>query len=528
MATYGDGEPTDNASEFYKWMTKSAQAIDDMEKEAWLGHVTYAVFGLGNKQYEHFNAIGKKVFKCMGTLGAAPLIRRGDGDDDGCIDEEFEKWCSELNEALDSRPDLVGSVSTQATDDSPDGVAAYVAEVKPVPRSSISISPGSKKPPTGAAAAFPAGGSGLMDAHHPYVAQVALVRELHGEGSDRSCVHAEIDISGSKMTYEHGDHVAVFAQNSDAVVDELASLLGHASADSVTVTLSKPSKSSAASSGLASPPFSGPLPLRLALACFADVLSSPHKDSLRALAAFAPDPSEGQKLRRMAMPEGKDEYAAYISKPHRSLLEVLRDHPAVARQLPLGAFFASVAPRLQPRFYSISSSPAMHPGRVHVTAAVVRDVMPTGRVHEGVASTWLKRCGGGPKATPTPVPVFVRRSHFKLPKDASTPIVMVGPGTGLAPFRGFLQERQCLQKSGSKLGPALLFFGCRNRAHDYIYRSELEEWLAGGVLSTLDVAFSREGAAKDYVQHHLEKKGEQVGPRSPSGHHGFVIVPNRN
>ena len=105
-----------------------------------------------------------------------------------------------------------------------------------------------------------------------------------------------------------------------------------------------------------------------------------------------------------------------------------------------------------------------------------------------MASTWLARAKPGQQ-----VPVFVRRSTFKLPRDPATPIVMVGPGTGLAPFRGFLQERAALARAGAALGPALLFFGCRSRASDYIYQKELEEAVAGGALTSLHVALSRDG-----------------------------------
>ena len=349
----------------------------------------------------------------------------------------------------------MGAKADQKADETINGVAAYDAQVVPAS--------GAKQGPAFASAA----GSGL-DAHHPFMARVLSVRELHGPGSDRGCVHVEVDVSGSKITYAHGDHVAVHAQNTPAVVKEVAAMLGHPSPDKdVAVTLRRPSPSApngAASSGLAPPPFPGPLSLRLAIAYFADVLSSPHKDCLWALAAFASAPEEAQRLRRLSLPEGKDEYTAYITKSHRSLLEVLRDFPSM-RPLPIGAFFGSLAPRLQPRFYSISSSPALHPSCVHITAAVVRDVMPTGRVHEGIASTWMQRClgAGAGGAAPTggaPVPVFIRHSNFKLPKDPSVPIIMVGPGTGLAPFRGFLQERMALKKSGEgALLPALWFRG---------------------------------------------------------------------
>ncbi|GIL65902.1 hypothetical protein Vafri_19533 [Volvox africanus] len=150
--------------------------------------------------------------------------------------------------------------------------------------------------------------------------------------------------------------------------------------------------------------------------------------------------------------------------------------------------------------------------------------MPTGRVHEGVCSTWLKRHGDG-----AAVPVFVRHSQFKLPQSPNTPIIMVGPGTGLAPFRGFLQERAVLLASGMELGPAHLFFGCRSRHHDYIYQEELEGFVASGVLSHLHLAFSRDQSGKDYVQHHVERQAAMLWPLiSEGGAHLYVCGDAKN
>ncbi|GFR39650.1 hypothetical protein Agub_g116 [Astrephomene gubernaculifera] len=495
MATYGDGEPTDNAAIFYTWLLKEAEAVEGGEKEPYLQGVSFAVFGLGNKQYEHFNAVGKKVFKSMKTLGATPVVRRGDGDDDGVIDDDFEKWCAELVEALDNS-DLVGKRTDQnGAAALPVSVASYEVEVL---RGAEEVSP------------FPSGTG--KDVHSPFWAKITTVRELHTSQSDRSCVHVEIDVAGSDITYEAGDHVALYAQNGEAVVKQVADLLGF-DLDAV-IRLSLPKEGSTGAGNLP-PPLPGPISVRTALSFFADVLSSPHRDALLALSTFAADREEAARLALLGSSQGKQEYTDFIGKSRRSLLEVLQAFPSAKPSI--GAFFGGIAPRLQPRFYSISSSPKQHPSTIHVTCSVVRDVMPTGRVHEGICSTWLQRHGNG-----AAVPVFVRRSQFKLPKSPSTPIIMVGPGTGLAPFRGFLQERAALAASGAELGPAHLFFGCRSRHHDYIYQQELESFAASGVLSNLHIAFSRDQAVKDYVQHHVEKQAATLWPLVSDGAHLYV------
>jgi NADPH-ferrihemoprotein reductase len=209
----------------------------------------------------------------------------------------------------------------------------------------------------------------------------------------------------------------------------------------------------------------------------------------------------------------------------------------------LGVFFARLAPRMRPRYYSISSSPAVEPRRAAVTVAVIDAVTASGRRHRGVATTHL--ANSRPCAA---VPAALRASSFRLPRATDTPIVMVGPGTGLAPFRGFLQERAAAVARGATLGPALLFFGCRHPDHDYIYSDELEvcgggaarhrgcisgrlveiracavqAWEAAGVVSLLAVAFSRIAQTKDYVQHHLRTHRAAVVHALESG--GYLYV----
>jgi NADPH-ferrihemoprotein reductase len=266
--------------------------------------------------------------------------------------------------------------------------------------------------------------------------------------------------------------------------------------------------------GMTVPP-SGVLTVRGALSRYADLLTAPSKAALSGLAVFATDQTEAERLADLASIEGREAYNDYIIAGKRSLLEVLHDFPSAKPSL--GAFFGSIVPRLQPRFYSISSSATQHPRSVHITVAVVRDIMPSGRIHNGVASSWLARMKPGAQ-----VPVFIRRSSFKLPKDPSTPVIMVGPGTGIAPFRGFIQERAALLSKGTNLGLGVLYFGCRREDQDYIYREELEGYLNSGAISELDVAFSRQTAAKDYVQHHIARQGDLVWKLLSNGGYFYV------
>ena len=243
------------------------------------------------------------------------------------------------------------------------------------------------------------------------------------------------------------------------------------------------------------------------------MLSPPRKTALAALASVSTDPAEQTRLNHLASTAGKQEYASFIVDPHRSLLEVMEAFPSSVP--PLGLFFGAVSPRLAPRYYSISSSPLANPGIVTATVAVVRGETPTGRLHEGVATTFLARfvpTKSGNEMKGVRVPVFIRSSTFKLPRNPAAPVVMIGPGTGYAPFRGFLQERAALASAGKALGPAYLFFGCRREDHDFIYREEMEAALNDTKhLSELHVAFSRaDGGNKTYVQHKLMSAAKDI------------------
>mmetsp|Transcript_5679 Transcript_5679/g.15895 ORF Transcript_5679/g.15895 Transcript_5679/m.15895 type:complete len:690 (+) Transcript_5679:462-2531(+) len=514
FATYGDGEPTDSAGDFIQWLKDqvswlahtAAQSLctsvpsgasliyqrrwlacswqEEADQEPLLG-IPYAVFGLGNSQYEHFNAVGKLLDKYLAKIGGQRIVPLGLGDDDDAIEEDLDKWTEKLWPAMDAR---LGAAAGAASQDSHAAAPAeYVAKVL-----TASV-PTSVELPQGAV-------------HVPVVEQ----RELHAPSSNRSCVHVELDLTGTGLQYAAGDHVGVHPENPAETV-KLAAMLLDVPLDTV-LTLSMPD--SQAADMLSAPPPT-PATLEHLLVSYTDLLGPVSRSSLAALASCAKDPKEAARLSFLASPGGKHEFSSWVTGAQRSLLCVMQEFPSARPGL--GLFFGSVVQRLQPRYYSISSAPSSA-SRLAITCAVVDEQTSAGRRHQGVASTWLAGMEKGKQ-----IPAHVRVSHFKLPRRPETPVVMVGPGTGLAPFRGFLQARQADKEAGKDVGEALLFFGCREASKDYIYQSELEGFVGSGALSELHVAFSRANPSKkDYVQHHLLAQGKRLWPLLKDGGYFYV------
>ncbi|KAL2928916.1 NADPH--cytochrome P450 reductase [Bienertia sinuspersici] len=451
LATYGDGEPTDNAARFYKWF------VEGKERGEWLQNLQYGVFGLGNRQYEHFNKVGKEIDELLAEQGGKRLVPVGLGDDD-----QKELVWPELDRLLRDEDDV--AVSTPYTAAIPEYRVEYHEGGAPQLDQSWAN----------------ANGHAVVDPQHPCRANVAVRKELHTPASDRSCTHLEFDISGSGLKYETGDHVGVYCENLLETVEEAERLLD-LKPDTYFSIHTENEDGTPVGGGSLPPPFP-PCTVRAALSRYADLLSSPKKD----------------------------EYAQWVVASQRSLLEVMSEFPSA--KPPLGVFFAAVAPRLQPRFYSISSSPRVAPSRIHVTAALVLDKMPTGRIHKGVCSTWMKN-SVSQEETPNSswAPIFVRQSNFKLPSDPSIPIIMIGPGTGLAPFRGFLQIRSERRRSRAWASNI-----------DFIYEDELQNFVETGALSELVVAFSREGPTKEYVQHKMMERASDMWNVISQG--GYIYV----
>ena len=281
---------------------------------------------------------------------------------------------------------------------------------------------------------------------NPFPARLLTNQKLNADGSQKETRHFEISLEGSGLNYEAGDALGIWPSNCPELVEEILRALGGNGEEAVKIS-------------------SGEFPLRRALVEKLD-LSKPSAELLQHFA------QTNSTLRDLLATERKDDLKKWLWG--RDVIDLLLENPDVKFS---AAEFAALLKPLAPRLYSISSSPKAHAGQVHLTVNVVR-YESFGRARKGLASTFLADRAGAE----TPVPVFVQTSHgFRLPADGSTPVIMVGPGTGIAPFRAFLHERRAVAATGKNW----LFFGDQRAPTDFFYHDELETMFADGHLTRL-------------------------------------------
>lgn len=490
MATYGEGDPTDNAQEFY-------QHIADTDID--LRGIKFAVFGLGNKTYEHFNEMGKYFDRRMEELGASRIYDLGLGDDDGNLEEDFMRWRESF------WPVVTNIYGWEVAETG--SVRQYRFEIVTEP--SVKLFAGEygrlgsfekQRPP--------------FDQKNPFVAVVGINRELHGKKSERSCRHIEFITNGARIRYEAGDHLGVFPTNDPDLVEELGRLVD-AKMDLPFRLINLDEES------LKKNPFPCPCTVRTALTHYVDICAPVKSHVLRALAAFTTAENEKERLLSLstANEQGLREYGNFIQKERRSIIDILQTFSTCK---PPVDCLLELLPRLQARYYSISSSPKYNGDSIAITVVITR-YMIGNRLIKGVCTNYLL-----PKIEGSRVPIFVRKSTMRLPHRPATAVIMIGPGTGFAPFRGFLQERAWQKAQGKEIGPMALYFGCRHPEHDYIYEEELKKFVQDGVLSELHIAFSRISANKIYVQDKIWANREAVWKAVKDGAHIYVCGDARN
>jgi sulfite reductase (NADPH) flavoprotein alpha-component len=309
---------------------------------------------------------------------------------------------------------------------------------------------------------------------NPFPARLVVNRRLSGPESRKDTRHFELDLTGWGLSYEVGDSVAVCATNDPQLVDEIIYALGTTGDEQV-------------------PRPKGP-PTTFRKALLRDYgITQPTPKFLKAIVERA---NSSTLLKDLLQPERKEDLDRYLWG--MEVIDFLNEHPS-AKFSPQE--FVGLLTKLQPRLYSVASSLKVYPEQVHFIVDVIR-YESHGRIRKGVASSFLAE-----RANDVPVPVYPSvAKHFHLPENPDTPIIMIGPGTGIAPFRAYLQERKAL---GAK-GKNWLFFGSQHEKCDFAYGDEFETFKKEGILTRLDCAWSRDQPEKVYVQHRMRDSATEI------------------
>lgn len=476
MATYGEGEPTDNAVEFYQFVAGDDVAFESgaTADDSPLSSLKYVAFGLGNNTYEHYNAMVRNVDATLSKLGAQRIGSAGEGDDGaGTMEEDFLAWkepmWSAVSEAmgLEEREATYEPVFSVSEDESlsPEDDTVYLGE-----------------PTQGLLQGNP---KGPYSAHNPYIAPIAESRELFTV-KDRNCLHMEISIADSNLTYQTGDHIAVWPTNAGAEVDRFLQVFGLESKRHSVINIKGIDVT-------AKVPIPTPTTYDSAARYYMEICAPVSRQFVATLAAFAPD--EETKAEIVRLGSDKDYFHEKITDQCYNIAQALQSITSKPFTAAPFSLLIEGLNKLQARYYSISSSSLVQKDKISITA-VVESVRIPGAAHavKGVTTNYLLALKQKQNGDPTPdphgltysitgprnkydgihVPVHVRHSNFKLPSDPARPIIMVGPGTGVAPFRGFIQERAALAAQGENVGTTLLFFGCRNSNEDFLYKDEFK------------------------------------------------------
>ncbi|TWL98169.1 Sulfite reductase [NADPH] flavoprotein alpha-component [Bacillus licheniformis] len=333
---------------------------------------------------------------------------------------------------------------------------------------------GASAAPSQTAAPQAAGGVTVYSRKNPFRAEVLENLNLNGRGSNKETRHLELSLEGSGLTYEPGDALGIFPENDPELVDMLLKELKWDPNAAVAVDQGEN------------------LSLKEALTSYYEITVLTKKFIQQAAEII-----ENEKLRELAAPENADQLKAYIAG--RDLIDFVRDFGPLAAA---PQEFVSILRKIPPRLYSIASSFAANPDEVHLTIGAVR-YNAHGRDRKGVCSVL---CAERLQPGDT-LPVFIQpNKNFKLPENPETPIIMVGPGTGVAPFRSFMQERE---ETGAS-GKSWMFFGDQHFVTDFLYQTEWQKWLSEGVLTKMDVAFSRDTEEKVYVQHRMLEHSKEL------------------
>jgi len=540
VATYGEGDPTDNAVDFFKWLQDSSLPEDTLQG------VKFTVMGLGNRQYVNFNTAGKLADKHMQRLGAACIYPRGEGDDDQNIEEDFEQWKGNglwpaLQSAVGVSTDGLQQEQSSAEIGSLESTDQILAKL-PL-RGIVEDVSGAHVDPLVQVGGADVLGKWYFGACRAPVVVCNELRQVADEKLGKTTKHIDFDITNfPAFVWQTADNLEVLPRTPQHELEWFAQRL------SVTHQLEKHITfiRAAGVDKVVRKPFPAPCLVREALELYCDLHAAPPKTAARRLAAFAKDPADREAVEKLL--QDREAYQWLTGdKVHLSLREFFELYLKSA-EIDVGTFL-QVCPRQKSRPYTIASSSREDPKKIGICVSMVHEGgLPTmSSVIDGLgarghpvphAARYLDSIGEAAQqprcfkglcssmlctdvAVGQDLLIYARASSFRLPKKSSLPIIMIGAGTGVAPFRAFVRE---FMAEKGKRQKTILFFGCTNRDQDFLYKEEFNDALARQppALKELVTAFSREQKEKIYVQNRLHDRAPEISQFISDGAYVYV------
>jgi sulfite reductase alpha subunit-like flavoprotein/nitric oxide synthase oxygenase domain/subunit/hemoglobin-like flavoprotein len=471
-STFGNGEIPGNGKKFLQWLKK--QPTGSLEG------LSYSVLGIGSTVYEHFCAAAISVDKALAKAGANRIVPLHKGDEIKGQADTFKQWLGLVSRVLGE--DVTAGDATTAS--APKLNVTFLSEAEAANVSPVKV-------------------SSDRGVEVPVVANRELLLEVI-PGS-RSTRYIMFDISDSDLQYETGDHVAIYPCNPPELVQRLCDRLSVTPNTYFTAGYITPDGTQIEDK----PPIAVPTTVGQVLSEELDLaLREPFNELLAYLYSVTQNPQEKHRLEAwLEILRQADDNPDNVSVKKTiadncmSVVDLFDEFPSAEITL---AALLELLPKQKPRLYSISSSPLLHPQHLQITVGVLQIKTDAGKARQGLCSNYLAGLEPGAK-----VRIGVRTSSFRPPSELDAPMLMVGPGTGVSPLIAFLQYRDALLQQGQALGDATLYFGCRNHS-DFLYQEQMQTWQNQGVLSGLEVAFSRLGDQKLYVQNLMQQKSQDV------------------
>ncbi|KAF0510185.1 riboflavin synthase domain-like protein [Gigaspora margarita] len=556
ISNTGDGDPPDNSIKFFRFLRK-------IKSKTYLSHAKFSILGLGDTNYSNFNNTAKRLEKKLLDLGGSSFYNTGLADDAVGLESIVDPWIANLWLALanvcvqkqkDSGIDVTESIVSLSIKDNSQNTnnlqssendshltngnesesiklgnkilldltdivdSDQLTAIPRIPTVFCKISRLNKEKVTTPLPSFLASSSRILNT------RINAVRCLTHPNAVKKTLHLELDIKDLEFSFIPGDAFEIFAPNHEVLVKGILNTLG------INENMAHEEISIEAAEGIVD------LPIHLKkfvstsifelLQYGVDLTSLPRKALLRMMADYTSDDQEKRSLFFLCSKQGSQQLnRLYEQRP--TILDLLVTFPSC--KPPIERLLDTL-PQHQPRYYSIVNSPLMNPNELHFAFNIVDYYTPNpyNIQKHGVCTTWLdKLCGYVNEMNvrtilnsniTIPIALKTNQSGFNVPSDISKPLIMIGPGTGVAPFIGFLQHRelQFLSENNDKhLGDMWLFYGCRDKEKDFLYRKELEGFVERGILKELFVAVSRapdagvDGKPK-YVQDIMRIKGRDI------------------